>query len=73
MKPNRVKQMLAEGKYTCGSWVSMCSPVAAEVMGLVGFQGSSFPSVLPLAKTAAAKLNNINTMMILFNISDSFR
>jgi len=37
MKPNRVKQLLNEGKYTCGSWVSLCSPIAAEVMGLMGF------------------------------------
>ncbi|MCB1739603.1 MAG: hypothetical protein KDK91_04485 [Gammaproteobacteria bacterium] len=37
MKPNRVKQLLKDGRYTCGSWVSMCSPIAAEVMGLMGF------------------------------------
>jgi 2-keto-3-deoxy-L-rhamnonate aldolase RhmA len=37
MKPNRVKQLLKDGKYTCGSWVSLCSPIAAEVMGLMGF------------------------------------
>ena len=37
MKPNRVKQMLREGKATCGSWVSLCSPMSAEVMGLLGF------------------------------------
>jgi len=37
MKPNRVKQLLQEGKYTCGSWVSLCSNIGAEVMGLMGF------------------------------------
>jgi len=37
MKPNRVKQLLGEGKYTCGSWVSLCSSTGAEVMGLMGF------------------------------------
>ena len=37
MKPNRVKQLLKEGKFTCGSWVSLCSPIGAEVMGLCGF------------------------------------
>lgn len=37
MKPNRVKKLLAEGKHTCGSWVSLCSPIGAEVMGLLGF------------------------------------
>jgi 2-keto-3-deoxy-L-rhamnonate aldolase RhmA len=37
MKPNRVKQLLKDGKYTCGSWVSLCSPTGAEVMGLAGF------------------------------------
>ena len=37
MKPNRVKELLQQGKYTCGSWVSLCSPMGAEVMGLMGF------------------------------------
>jgi 2-keto-3-deoxy-L-rhamnonate aldolase RhmA len=37
MKPNRVKQLLKDGKTTCGSWVSLCSPIGAEVMGLMGF------------------------------------
>lgn len=37
MKPNRVKQLLKEGKYTCGSWVSLCSPIGAEIMGSIGF------------------------------------
>ena len=37
MKPNRVKRLLREGKYACGSWVSLCSPLGAEVMGMVGF------------------------------------
>jgi 2-dehydro-3-deoxyglucarate aldolase/4-hydroxy-2-oxoheptanedioate aldolase len=37
MKPNRIKQLLKEGKYTCGSWVSLCSPIGAEAMGLSGF------------------------------------
>jgi 2-keto-3-deoxy-L-rhamnonate aldolase RhmA len=37
MKANRVKQLLQSGQYTCGSWVSLCSPIGAEVMGLMGF------------------------------------
>jgi 2-keto-3-deoxy-L-rhamnonate aldolase RhmA len=37
MKPNRVKQLLREGKATCGSWVSLCSPMATEVMGMLGY------------------------------------
>ena len=37
MKSNRVKQLLQDGHYTCGSWVSLCSPIGAEVMGLMGF------------------------------------
>ena len=37
MKPNRVKKLLREGKFTCGSWVSLCSQIGAEVMGLCGF------------------------------------
>ena len=37
MKPNKVKQMLQDGQHTCGTWVSMCSPIGAEVMGLAGF------------------------------------
>lgn len=37
MKPNRVKQLLKDGKYTCGSWVSLASNIGAEVMGLAGF------------------------------------
>lgn len=37
MKANRVKQLLREGKTTSGSWVSLCSPIGAEVMGLLGF------------------------------------
>lgn len=37
MKPNRVKKLLQDGKHTCGSWVSLCSPIGAEVMGLLGF------------------------------------
>ena len=37
MKPNRVKALLKDGKYTCGSWVSLCSPIAAEIMGMLGF------------------------------------
>ncbi len=37
MKPNRVKQLLREGKSACGTWVSLCSPLAAEVIGLCGF------------------------------------
>ena len=37
MKPNRVKQLLREGKATCGSWLSLCSPMASEAMGLLGF------------------------------------
>ena len=37
MKPNRIKKMLAEGKPVSGSWVSLCSPIATEIMGLAGF------------------------------------
>jgi 4-hydroxy-2-oxoheptanedioate aldolase len=37
MKPNRVKQLLKEGKGACGTWVSLCSPIAAEVVGMAGF------------------------------------
>jgi 2-dehydro-3-deoxyglucarate aldolase len=37
MKPNRVKQLLREGKAACGTWVSLCSPIAAEVVGMAGF------------------------------------
>ena len=32
MKPNRIKTMLAEGKVALGGWVTMGSPVAAEIM-----------------------------------------
>jgi len=37
MKPNPVKKLLARGQPTCGSWVSLCSPLGAEVMALAGF------------------------------------
>ncbi|MCZ6473555.1 MAG: aldolase/citrate lyase family protein [SAR324 cluster bacterium] len=37
MKPNRLKNLLREGKYASGSWVSMCNPLGAEIMGMVGF------------------------------------
>ena len=37
MQPNRLKQLLKEGKYTCGSWMSMTSNVSAEVMGYCNF------------------------------------
>jgi 2-keto-3-deoxy-L-rhamnonate aldolase RhmA len=37
MKANRVKQLLREGKTTCGTWCSLASPVGAEVMGMQGF------------------------------------
>ena len=37
MKSNRIKQLLAEGKITSGSWVSLCSPIGAEIMGQMGF------------------------------------
>ncbi len=37
MKPNRLKRLLGEGKYAAGSWVSLCSPLAAEIMGMAGF------------------------------------
>jgi 2-keto-3-deoxy-L-rhamnonate aldolase RhmA len=29
--------LLKEGKYAAGSWVSMCNPLGAEIMGLAGF------------------------------------
>jgi 2-keto-3-deoxy-L-rhamnonate aldolase RhmA len=34
---NRTKQMLREGKQTCGGWLTMGSDVAAEIMAQVGF------------------------------------
>ena len=37
MKQNRLKNLLREGKYASGSWVSMCNPLGAEIMGMVGF------------------------------------
>lgn len=37
MKPNRLKTLLGQGKYAAGSWVSMCNPIGAEIMGMVGF------------------------------------
>ncbi len=37
MKANRLKKLLDEGKYAVGSWVSLCSPLAAEIMGMAGF------------------------------------
>ena len=37
MKPNRLKQLLGQGKYAAGSWVSMCNPLGAEIMGMAGF------------------------------------
>ncbi len=37
MRPNRLKKLLKDGKYTCGSWLSMGSNVGAEVMGQMGF------------------------------------
>jgi 2-keto-3-deoxy-L-rhamnonate aldolase RhmA len=37
MKPNRVKQLLQQGKSACGTWVSLCSPMAAEIVGMAGF------------------------------------
>lgn len=37
MRENRVKKMLKDGKKTSGAWLSMCSPMAAEIMGGAGF------------------------------------
>ena len=37
MRPNRVKQMLREGKPAIGSWLVSGSPVAAEQMAHLGF------------------------------------
>lgn len=37
MKPNRLKTLLREGKYAAGSWVSLCSPLGAEIMGMAGY------------------------------------
>ena len=37
MRENHVKKALKEGKKTCGAWLQMCSPVAAEIMGGAGF------------------------------------
>jgi len=37
MKPNMLKRKLSAGQFTCGSWMSLCSPIGAEVMGMIGF------------------------------------
>ena len=37
MRPNRLKALLQEGKLACGSWLTLCSPLGAEIMGLAGF------------------------------------
>ena len=37
MKSNRIKTMLAEGKVVVGGWVTIGSPVVAEIMSLSGF------------------------------------
>jgi 2-keto-3-deoxy-L-rhamnonate aldolase RhmA len=37
MKPNRLKQLFKENKSACGTWVSLCSNLAAEAVGMVGF------------------------------------
>ena len=37
MTPNPLKKALHSGQFTLGSWVSLCSPIGAEVMGLAGF------------------------------------
>lgn len=37
MRPNRVKQLLREGKPAIGTWLSLGSPLAAEWLGHLGF------------------------------------
>ena len=37
MKPNLLKNKLNEGKFCAGTWISLCSSIGAEVIGLVGF------------------------------------
>lgn len=37
MKLNRTKRLLQNGKSACGSWVSLANPLAAELMGIAGF------------------------------------
>ncbi|MBI3992855.1 MAG: 4-hydroxy-2-oxo-heptane-1,7-dioate aldolase, partial [Candidatus Lambdaproteobacteria bacterium] len=37
MTPNRLKHLLREGQPTCGTFLSLCSPLAAEIMGMLGF------------------------------------
>lgn len=36
-RENRLKRTLAEGRPTLGCWLDMASPVAAEIVGLAGF------------------------------------
>ena len=37
MKPNSLLKKLKDGKFTCGSWTSLCSPMGAEIMSQAGF------------------------------------
>jgi 2-dehydro-3-deoxyglucarate aldolase/4-hydroxy-2-oxoheptanedioate aldolase len=37
VKDNHVKRALREGRPTAGSWISLCSPIGAEVMSRAGF------------------------------------
>lgn len=37
MKINTTKRLLAEGKPAVGSWISLCSPIAAEYMAQLGW------------------------------------
>ncbi|MBI4494660.1 MAG: 2,4-dihydroxyhept-2-ene-1,7-dioic acid aldolase, partial [Chloroflexi bacterium] len=37
MRPNRVKQLLREGKPAVGTWLTLGSPLAAEQLAHLGF------------------------------------
>jgi 2-dehydro-3-deoxyglucarate aldolase/4-hydroxy-2-oxoheptanedioate aldolase len=37
VKTNHVKRWLREGRPTAGAWVSLCSPISAEIMSRAGF------------------------------------
>jgi 2-keto-3-deoxy-L-rhamnonate aldolase RhmA len=37
VKTNHVKRALREGRPTAGAWVSLCSPISAEIMSRAGF------------------------------------
>ncbi len=37
VKTNHVKRALREGRPTAGAWISLCSPISAEMMSRAGF------------------------------------